>query len=142
MYNRIIERNYCFIELESDYGVPREVFSSQILLRRTTMSSWVKACNTNDIKIENLIRFDFADQTFAIYRSPESNYFCTEGQCSHKQMHLKYGKVRGNTIECPMHKGQFNYQTGEAVHPPACKSLKTFPVKIENNEVFVLIDEV
>ena len=105
------------------------------------MSNWIRACNTNDVELEDLIRFDFEDRTFAIYRSPDDNFFCTDGLCTHEQVHLEDGLVMGDIIECPMHNGRFNYKTGEAKRAPACENLKTFPVKVENDEVFIQVDE-
>jgi len=32
------------------------------------MAEWIKACATDDIDDEDVIRFDHAGQTFAIYR--------------------------------------------------------------------------
>ena len=104
------------------------------------MANWVQACKTSDVGVLNPTRFDFAEHTFAIYRNPENDYFCTEGLCTHEKMHLKYGTVNENIIECSMHKGQFNFETGEAISLPACKNLKTFPVKVENNNVYILVD--
>ena len=36
-----------------------------------------------------------------------------------------------------MHNGQFDYRTGEAKRAPACEALRTYPVKVENGEVFI-----
>ena len=42
------------------------------------MVNWVKACKKEDIELEDLIRFDYENKTYAIYRSPDENYFCTD----------------------------------------------------------------
>jgi 3-phenylpropionate/trans-cinnamate dioxygenase ferredoxin subunit len=42
-------------------------------------------------------------------------------------------------IECPKHNGRFNYKTGEAKGAPVCVNLNTYPVKVENGTVFILI---
>ena len=42
-------------------------------------------------------------------------------------------------VECPMHQGIFDIKTGEAVSPPACDDLKTYPVKVENEKVYINI---
>ena len=43
-------------------------------------------------------------------------------------------------IECPMHQGIFDIKSGKAVSPPACDDLKTYPVKVENEEVYININ--
>ena len=42
-----------------------------------------------------------------------------------------------DTIACPQHNGRFNYKTGDAPGAPVCINLKTFPVKVEGDRVFV-----
>ena len=101
------------------------------------MPNWVRACGADDIENEDLIRFDYRDRTFAIYRSPDDQYYCTDGLCTHEQVHLADGLVMDYLIECPMHNGQFDYRTGEAKRTPVCVDLATYPVKVEDGEVFV-----
>lgn len=101
------------------------------------MPQWINACATDDIETEDLIRFDHAGATFAIYRSPDDDYFCTAGRCTHEDVHLCDGLVMDYVIECPKHNGQFDYRTGEAKRLPACVDLKTYPVKVEGNRVYI-----
>lgn len=103
------------------------------------MNDWIRACACDDIEKEDLIRFDHDDRTFAIYRSAENGFYCTDGLCTHEQVHLEDGLVMDYIIECPMHNGQFDYRTGEAKRSPACIDLRTYPVKVENGDVFVRI---
>ena len=98
---------------------------------------WIKACATDDIDEEDLIRFDYAEQTYAIYHSPEGEFFATAGKCTHEAVHLCDGLVMGHLIECPKHNGQFDYRTGAAMRSPVCINLATFPVKVESGYVFV-----
>lgn len=101
------------------------------------MAEWIDACATDDIDEEDLIRFDHRDRTFAIYRSPNDEYFCTDGLCTHEQVHLEDGLVMDYVIECPKHNGQFDYRTGEAKRAPVCVNLNTYPVKVEGDRVFI-----
>ena len=101
------------------------------------MPDWVDACSTDDIEPEDLIRFDFDGQTYAVYRSPNDNFYCTDGLCTHEQVHLADGLVIDNIIECPKHNGRFDYRTGEAKGAPVCVDLQTYAVKVENGRVFV-----
>ena len=39
------------------------------------MVKWIKACKKEEIEVEDLIRFDFENKTFAIYCSPSEEYF-------------------------------------------------------------------
>ena len=101
------------------------------------MPQWIRACATDDIDEEDLIRFDHAGATYAIYHSPEGDFFATSGMCTHEAVHLCDGLVMGHLIECPKHNGQFDYRTGEAKRAPVCVNLKTFPVKVEAGRVLI-----
>ena len=48
------------------------------------MSTWLRACATDDIETEDLIRFDNGDHSYAIYRSHRDEFFCTDGLCTHE----------------------------------------------------------
>ena len=102
--------------------------------------NWIEACAADEIDEEDVIRFDHAGRTFAIYRSADDAYFATDGLCTHEQVHLADGLVMGDIIECPMHNGQFNYKTGEAKGAPVCVDLQTYPVKVEGGKIFVQLD--
>ena len=101
------------------------------------MAAWVRACGTNDVELEDVIRFDHEGRTFVIVRSPEDDYYCMDGICSHERVHLCDGLVMEGMIECPKHNAHFDYRTGEATRAPACVNLKTFPVKVDGDDVFV-----
>jgi 3-phenylpropionate/trans-cinnamate dioxygenase ferredoxin subunit len=101
--------------------------------------TWTPACATDDIDAEDLIRWDHEGRTFALYHSPDGDFFATDGLCSHEIVHLCDGLVMGHLIECPKHNGQFDYRTGEAKRTPACVNIRTYPVKIENGQIFVQV---
>ncbi len=101
------------------------------------MPNWTRACGIDDVETEDLIRFDQGGRTFAIYRSPDDEFFCTDGLCTHEQVHLEDGLVMGYEIECPKHNATFDYRTGEAKRAPACVALSTYSVKIENGAVWI-----
>ena len=103
------------------------------------MTQWIDACATDDIDAEDLIRFDHAGATYAIYHAPDGKFYATAGKCTHEEVNLSGGLVMDYVIECPKHNGQFDYRTGEAKRAPVCINLKTYPVKVEDNRVFIQV---
>jgi len=101
---------------------------------------WIDACSTDGIDEEDVQRWDHSGATYAIYRSPDDEFFCTDGLCTHEGVHLADGLVMDHVIECPMHNGQFDYRTGEAQRSPACINLKTYPVRLVGGRVEVLVE--
>ena len=99
--------------------------------------TWVEVCTADEIDEEDVVRFDHAGRTFAIYRSPEDTYHATDGLCTHEKIHLADGLVMDHIIECPKHNGRFDYRSGEAKGAPVCIDLRTYPVKVEGGTVFI-----
>lgn len=101
------------------------------------MTEWVDACAVNEIDEEDVIRFDHAGKSLALYRLENNRYFATSGHCTHENVHLADGLVMGCIIECPKHNGRFDIPTGKAKGAPVCIDLKVFPIKVETGRVFV-----
>jgi 3-phenylpropionate/trans-cinnamate dioxygenase ferredoxin component len=101
------------------------------------MTQWIEACATDEIDAEDVIRFDHAGKTYAIYRSPDDAYFATDGLCTHEKVHLADGLVMDDIVECPKHNGRFNYKTGEAKGAPVCVDLKSYPVRVQGGRVLI-----
>ena len=102
--------------------------------------NWVQACETGDIDDEDLIRFDHGEKSYCIYNTLGS-FYATDGICTHEDEHLEFGIVIDNVIECPLHQGRFDIPSGRALSAPVCVDLKTYPVKVEDGNVYVQIDD-
>ncbi len=102
--------------------------------------NWVLACASDDIDAEDLIRFDHDDKTYCVYNTPDG-FYATAGICTHEEEHLEFGMVIGTVIECPLHQGRFDIPSGRALSAPVCVNLKTYPVKIEDGEVYIQLEE-
>ena len=98
---------------------------------------WVDACAADEIALEDVVRFDHAGRTYAIYRTEDDTYFATDGLCTHEKVHLAEGFVIGTLIECPKHNGRFDVRTGEAKGAPVCVNLVTYKVKVTAGRVLL-----
>jgi 3-phenylpropionate/trans-cinnamate dioxygenase ferredoxin subunit len=103
------------------------------------MTQWVPVCNDQDIEMEDVIRFDHNGRTYAVYRSPEGEFFATDGLCTHEAVHLADGLVVDETIQCPKHNGRFDYKTGQARGAPVSINLMTYPVKNEAGHILIAL---
>ncbi|HMQ57864.1 MAG TPA: MocE family 2Fe-2S type ferredoxin [Rhizobiaceae bacterium] len=103
------------------------------------MAERIDACSADEIEAEGARRFDHGGRTFAIFRNDSGGYFCTDGLCTHEDVHLADGLVLENTVECPKHASVFDFTTGEVETPPACENLKTYATRIENGRVMIEI---
>jgi 3-phenylpropionate/trans-cinnamate dioxygenase ferredoxin subunit len=104
------------------------------------LEGWIQACTVNDIEQEDVIRFDYENRTFAIYRSQDNGFYATDGFCTHEKVHLSNGLVIGHMIECPKHNGRFDYTTGQAKKRPACEQLTTYRIQVVTGKVYIQIN--
>ncbi|MFQ5986046.1 MAG: Rieske (2Fe-2S) protein [Thermoplasmata archaeon] len=63
-----------------------------------------------------------------------------DGICTHAYAELATGFLTGEYVRCPLHQSQFDVETGEAVGPPAEEPLRTYPVEVEGDSVYVVFD--
>jgi 3-phenylpropionate/trans-cinnamate dioxygenase ferredoxin subunit len=103
-----------------------------------TTHGWIRVCATTDIDPEDVLRFDFAGRAYAIFNA-KSGFYATTDLCTHGGAHLSDGLVMGDIIECPLHQGRFHIPTGQAKSPPACRNLRTYPIRIEGGVLYMSI---
>jgi len=75
----------------------------------------------------------------AVFRLSDGRIRAVENRCPHKQGPLADGIVSGDTIICPLHARKINLENGEVL-PPDSGCVKTYPVKVENNTVFLQLN--
>jgi 3-phenylpropionate/trans-cinnamate dioxygenase ferredoxin subunit len=102
------------------------------------MSQWIAVCQLDEIEDEDVMRFDHAGRTFAVYRMDDSVY-ATDGLCTHEKVHLADGLVMEHVIECPKHNGRFDIRNGKALGAPACVNLATYPAKVEGGVIYLSV---
>ena len=102
--------------------------------------TWHDVCSTKKIDEEDVIRWDIGERTFAVYHGIDGNFYCTDGLCTHEQVHLCDGLVMDFEIECPKHNGLFDYRTGRALRAPVCEHLGIYQTKVEEGRVLIFIE--
>jgi 3-phenylpropionate/trans-cinnamate dioxygenase ferredoxin subunit len=66
--------------------------------------------------------------------------YAVEDRCTHDDGPLGEGTLQGETIECPRHGALFDVKNGAAVRMPAVVPIRTFPVRLEGEQVFVEVE--
>ncbi len=113
----------------------------------------VTVCKVTDLPVGEKRQFRINTEHIIVYHL-EDGFFVTQHRCTHTFAPLGRGKiVNAQEIQCPLHRARFDIRTGEVIEwanwPPGIqalniargeKSLKTFPVHVENDEVVVDID--
>jgi len=100
------------------------------------LGKWVKACNKDQVEDGKLFGFDHKDKRILLVNL-KGKIYATDLICTHEEADLSTGFLTDEGVRCPLHLSVFNIQTGMPQNPPAEKPLKTFNVKIQENEIYV-----
>lgn len=68
-----------------------------------------------------------------VYRFSENDYSALWMQCAHQGAELN---VAGTYLQCPAHGSEYNNR-GKVTNGPADRDLRTFPVSVNKNELFI-----
>ena len=100
--------------------------------------AWIKVCQKSQIADQSGIKIK-RDNPIAVFRAGEE-FFATDDTCTHAKFSLADGYVEGDEIVCALHEARFCLRTGRVLSPPATVALRTYPVKVEGDDIFVELD--
>lgn len=66
--------------------------------------------------------------------------FAIDDMCTHAEASLSEGERDGYAVECFLHGAQFDLRTGAVLTPPATQPVKTYPIRIEGDDVLIEIE--
>lgn len=72
---------------------------------------------------EDVLLAKIADEIFAV-----------SDICSHSEVSLSEGEIFGCAIECWLHGSSFDLRSGKPSGPPATSPIKTFAIKLEEDQ--------
>ena len=98
--------------------------------------AWHEVAKADDVAEGKVLAASAANKMIALYRI-DGAFYATSDICTHAFALLSDGYLDGDCIECPVHQALFNVKTGEAVSPPAYQAVKTFPCRIEGDDVLI-----
>jgi naphthalene 1,2-dioxygenase system ferredoxin subunit len=100
---------------------------------------WLPVAARTDIREGDVIAVKVRGHDIALYGA-DGEVYATANLCTHGHARLCDGFLEGTEIECPLHQGRFDVRTGEPVLEPVTESVRTFPVRIEDGQVLLLLE--
>ncbi len=87
----------------------------------------------NKHRLYIVVRNDELLFPICVYRFSETDYSAVWMQCAHQGAELN---VAGDYLQCPAHGSEYDNR-GRVTSGPADRDLRTFPVTINNNQLFI-----
>ncbi len=106
------------------------------LLGKKQAAQWVATLALNEFSHTHC--FSHNKHEYALYKL-EDGVYCTDNSCSHEYSPLCEGMVMDGEVYCPKHGSRFDIRTGAVVNFPATTDVKTYPTKIEDGMVWILV---
>jgi len=112
----------------------------------TANITWFAACRTADVPLNGGVCVKYNDQQIALFHFARRNeWYATQNMCPHRrQMALSRGMIGTQNTEpkvaCPFHKKTFSLVDGRCIGDDECESIRIYPVKVENNMVFIGVE--
>lgn len=63
--------------------------------------------------------------------------YAIDNRCTHDNGPLGEGKLRGDRVICPRHGAAFDARTGRVLTLPAVRSVQSYPVTLEGDDVLI-----
>ena len=102
------------------------------------VSSWVRVASLDEIPASGMKGYDVSGRELVLFNI-DGKIYCTSNICTHAYALLSGGFLDGCEIECPLHAGRFNVQTGKALCQPVTEDLTIFMTKILGGDVLVFL---
>ena len=101
----------------------------------------LKICDLTDLEEATPRRIEIEGKKLSIVLLNERIY-ALDDTCSHEDVSLSEGEVDIDecALECWKHGSLFSLETGEALSLPAIKSVKTYEVRIIDNDVVLVVE--
>lgn len=100
------------------------------------MTTRVLLCQRDELTPGSLKKVPNAEVGDICVYNLEGQYYATADLCTHATASLAEGDLEDGLITCPVHWGQFDVRTGEAVTFPCEKHLRTYQIIVTDKEVF------
>ena len=104
------------------------------------MSEFIKALSNSELEEGSILAVRINGERIALYKIG-SEIYATSEMCSHSDCSLEdFGKiVESDQVECICHGARFRITTGEVTRLPAETPLKTYSVRVEDDQVWVRV---
>lgn len=67
----------------------------------------------------------------------DGTIYAVDDLCPHEDTPLSTGSLHDDCVKCPLHGSRFDLKTGEPLEEPAEEAIKTYPVTIQDNIIFI-----
>ncbi len=102
------------------------------------MGDYVAIASADELQPAQMKRVVVAGRKLLLCNSNGTHYVVDE-MCSHEDYSLYLGCIKDGRIKCSLHGSYFDLGTGEPTCEPADTPIRSYPVKVEDGQVWVAV---
>lgn len=104
-------------------------------------TGYVRVAALADVPPNTLLHVDVGDEAVCLANA-DGTIYAFRDNCTHRDFPLSAGHIHGGTtVECTWHGAHFDMATGRATQLPAIKPIRTYPVRVDGDDILVAVDE-
>ena len=96
-----------------------------------------RVASTSELPKESMKQVEVAGEPICLIHAEDDNFYAIGDTCTHEEYSLCEGELWEMSVECPRHGSRFDVRTGQVTGLPAVIPAKTYPVTIQNGDVYV-----
>lgn len=102
-------------------------------------AKWVRVAATKQVAKGDMFAAEAGGKKIGVFHLEDDSWHAIENVCTHAYALLTDGWLEDHEIECPLHAGRFDVRTGAALCAPLSEPIATHPVRVEGEDVMVLV---
>lgn len=99
--------------------------------------AFVKVGTRSDIIAGEVKVFEVNGRSIAVANIDGDGLYAIDNLCTHDNGPLGEGTLDDGLVECPRHGARFDVKTGAAKSLPAVRAVRTYPIKVEGDDISV-----
>lgn len=103
------------------------------------MGRWIPVAKVSEVSPSQVKAVEVEGHSIALC-NVGGTFYAVENICTHDNAPLDQGELEWDVIECPRHGARFDVKTGQVLALPAVKPLRTYPVRVEGDQVLVEVE--
>lgn len=103
------------------------------------MAKFIKIAEVDDVPRVSGKKIKVNDKSIALYKH-KNNIYAIRNSCPHQGADLADGHINESKVVCPLHRWSFDLKTGAFVGNENIR-IPTYEVKVENNDIYILLED-
>jgi 3-phenylpropionate/trans-cinnamate dioxygenase ferredoxin subunit len=100
-----------------------------------------RVASAEELPKESMKQVEVDGTSICLIHAEDDNFYAISDICTHEEYSLCEGDLWEMSVECPRHGSRFDVRTGQVTGLPAVIPAKTYPVTVQNGDLYVEVPD-